>query len=299
MKERPIVLTISPGRSGTKFLFNTFRENYSNEGEFLHELLDQGDSKPAIYHRCFDDHLLNQLSHEPAISRVVSDWSEKSAKKPIVEFGWTMSHLAPLIYREFGARLKVLNVVRHPIAQAASTAIQGAYKEYKSEDWAITPLHPQSRFKSYSKTWNDMFVFEKCLFRWMEVVAYSEELKERFPEIQFMTVKSEDFFRSKKTIAEIADFMGFENDRKIELSPKKNEIQLFNLERRPIGAEWKRYDKFPELVKLAGTYGFDMSESFVEELISRYQLPSGVWPFLRHHLGYWTIKERVGKALRH
>ena len=299
MKQWPIVLTISPGRSGTKFLFNTFRENFSNEGEFFHELLDQGDSKPAIYHRCFDDCLLDQLSQEAAVARVVSDWREKSAKGPIVEFGWTMSHLAPLIYREFGASLKVLNVVRHPVAVAASIAIQGAYKEFKSEDWAITPLHPQSRFKSYSKNWGNMSVFEKCLFRWLEVMAYSEELKDRIPDVQFMTVKSEDFFQSREMISKIAGFIGFENGRRIDLSPKKNEIQLFNLERRPIGAEWRQYDKIPELVKLANSYGFDMSKSFVEDIISRYQLPSGVLPFLRHHLGYWKIKERVGKALRH
>lgn len=296
---KPIVLTLSTGRCGTTFLEKTFKQSFRRGDNWVsHEYLRQEITNVGVFHRCYSAECHDQMVNDE-IRNLVAKWVEVSKVGPVIDFGWTMRSLIPYLYKKIGPQLKVLYVHRHPVAVAASFKLIGSYSIYNSPQWAITPFHPRAMFPQFKDRWESMTAFEKCLYLWLEVNAFALELKERYPKLEVLEVKSEELFKSDSVLENIARFTGFyTDDMQIKKSTNKNRRDLFTLERRPIKNEWVNYERHPELVRFAEQMGYNMDREHINSFIHKYQLPKGVLPIIRNRTGYWALKENVSKAFR-
>jgi hypothetical protein len=296
---KPIVLTVSTGRCGTTFLEKTFKLNFDSPNNWIsHEHLKQNITNVGVYHRCFSGSCVDEMAND-AIRDLVNHWLRISQTGPVVDFGWTMRSLIPYLQRKAGPQLKILYIHRHPIEVAASYKLIGSYSIYNSPQWAITPWHPRAQYPQFQDRWKGMTPFEKCLYLWLEVNAAALELQEQYSNLGFLSIKSDLLFKNNDTLESIAKFTGFYQEGiDIKRSGEKNRRQLFLLERRPVEAEWINYKKHPEVISLGDKLGYNMEEDYVVKLISKYQLPKGLMPFLRNRSGFWAHKENAGRLLR-
>ncbi|KAA5543649.1 hypothetical protein FYK55_10600 [Roseiconus nitratireducens] len=295
----PIVLTISTGRCGTTFLDSTFRLNFASDQNWIsHEHLKQGVTRVGQFHRCYEPDRQAEMVNE-TIEGLLRDWVQISQTGPVVDFGWTMRSLIPYFRRQLGDQLKVLYVHRHPVAVAASFKLIGSYSIYQSPQWSITPHHPSALFPQFASRWDSMTAFEKCLYLWLEVNAYAAEVRDRYPDMEFLEATSADLFREDGTLEQIARFTGFsDGTQPLERSNRHNKRDIFLLERRPIRDEWERYQRHPELIAFAESLGYNMDRDHIAGFIGKYQLPPGLIPLLRNRSGYWAHKENAGRLMR-
>jgi hypothetical protein len=296
----PITLTLSTGRCGTTFLERTFKEAFEGSGGWIsHEHLKNRTTLVGVYHRGYSEELQKEMLN-PEIEGLLAEWKRISADAPVVDFGWTMRSLVPYLHRTLGGQFRALYLHRHPVAYAASSAILGSYTDYNSPSWAITPDHPRALYPQFRDRWSGMTPYEKCLYLWLEVNGFAREVRERYPALPFLEVKSSDLFRSKETLARVAFFTGFSESEDVVIEPSedRNERNVFSRERRPIRDEWRSYRKHPEVVAMGESLGYRMDEDFVGSFIGDYQLPRGVMPYLRNVTGYWTLRSHLGQLLR-
>jgi hypothetical protein len=174
----------------------------------------------------------------------------------------------------------------------------GSYWDYDHEYYAISPMHARVRFPQYAERWSRMSCFEKCLFRWLETTAYGEEVMSRLPYCPALVVKFEEMIKSDDILENIARFLGFESSGPLRRAHEDNALKRHNLERYPVGNEWERYRSYPEVLEYARKLGYNMDPDEVARLVSKYHLPPGVLPYLRHRTGFWRLRSRAGVAMR-
>ncbi|HMT98596.1 MAG TPA: hypothetical protein PKA33_04400 [Amaricoccus sp.] len=106
-----------------------------------------------------------------------------------MEVGFPAYALAPLLRAEFGEKLRLVQLVRHPVKVAASLVTHGWYCEGAREDIAQavapTPADPGVTLKAYAPRWPAMAPFEKSLFYWYEVHRYGKEVESASPPGRF------------------------------------------------------------------------------------------------------------------
>jgi len=294
----PITLTVSPGRSGTRFLYNTFKLNFQNFGYIYHEMLHPMEGRPASYHRYYSDADINEIFNNPHVIKLRDYIEESIEKRPVIDFGYTTSSLIPAFYKYFGDKLNVLVLHRHPILYAGSRTTMGAYKVLKHEYYNLTPYHKHAEFTNYKDIWSNMSSFERCLYYWLEVTSYGLELKDKFPKIKILTMSSDEIFNSSKWVNELSKFVGLSINENIKIAEKSNVLEQHNRERFPVKYEWKNYKLHIDVLNLAEHLGYNMEESYIENLIKRYQLPDGVLPYLRHISNFWGFKVELGRLKR-
>jgi len=289
-----VCVTITTGRSGSTYLHNLFRHNYPEQRGIFHESLHPGKAKPARYQRVSDDHPLS----DPELAAHLESWDRLLKDGPVVDFGWILGWLAPALRMRYGDRLRVLVLTAHPLSVAASFANRGHYTLNKNPEWAISPHHDRVIYgQRYAGRWSGMSSFEKGLYRWLETTRFGLDFPRQYPEVRALTVTSGDVFSEPSVVESIADLIGLP-PKILDYGVDRNESARQHVERRPVGSEWKRIYDMPEVVELAQLLGFDMSESALSRMIKRYQ-PQGVLPNLRHLVGYWPIRERLGRIRSH
>ncbi|MCH2175602.1 MAG: hypothetical protein MK193_07735 [Lentisphaeria bacterium] len=294
-----ITLCISSGRCGTTFLANSFQESLSEDQVAIyHESLHPDIAKPAVFHRSFDDALLNKMYNQPGIKAKIKEWEKKLELIPIVDFGWTMYAAVPLFYKIFQEQFRVLVISRHPFSVAASFANKGSYTLNKSSNWAITPNHDRVFFPSTRVPWTRLGAFEKGLYRWLEIYKYADECQEKLPADIFLNLKGEDIFQDAQTaINEIQHHCGLENYQIIP-SNRKNENNQADLESRPLVFNVNNYKNIEGLVSFAKQKGFSMEEDDLRLILNKYSLPKSLSSYLRHYSFYWPIRFQLGKLKR-
>jgi len=285
-----LCVTITTGRSGTKYLHNLFCRNYPGERGILHESLHPGRAKTALYHRRFDGSALA----DPDVRGHFDSLDALRGQGPVVDFGWILGCLAPALPARYGSNLCVLMLTAHPVSVAASLATRGHYSRNRNPAWAISAMHDSARFSAYRSRWADMTPFERSLFRWLEITSLGLEFRERHPEVQLLSMRSDELFADGSArVAQIAQMIGLP-PRELSFDVPKNEALDSHVERRPLGDEWRRVYDMPEVMELATSLGFDMSPEHLAVLARRYQL-NGWMARLRHASGYWEIRERLGR----
>jgi hypothetical protein len=298
MTLHPITLTVSTGRSGTTFLYRTFKENFPSGCSISHELLHNMVVKPALRHRPFDPQTKQKILADPIIPDLIRQWQARAEIGPVVDFGWNMCPLVPVLHDAFGDQLRVLVIRRHPISAAASIATMGSYWDTDHEYYALTPFHARVRFPDYAGRWRRMSCFEKCLFRWLETTAYGEEIIHWLPPRHTLAVRFEDMIKCDEILETIASFLGFSVSKPLVRAQEENALQTYNLERFPVGKEWRHYVDYPVVLEYARKLNYNMEMEYVEGLVRKYLLPPGILPFIRNVTGFWSLKSRAGIALR-
>ncbi len=288
-----VCVTITTGRSGSTFLHNVFHHNYPDQRGILHESLHPGKAKPALYQRLSDDRPLA----DPEVAAHLAGLDELMQAGPVVDFGWVLGWLAPALRQRYRERLKVLVLTAHPLSVAASFANRGHYTLNRNPAWAISPHHDRVVYgQRYAARWARMSAFEKGLYRWLETTRFGLDFPELHPEVESMAVMSREVFADPHTAESIAAMIGFPH-KPLDYGVDRNESSRQHVERRPVGGEWRRIYDMPEVVDLAQSLGFDMSEAGLARMIARYR-PQGMLPNLRHLIGYWPAREQLGRIAR-
>jgi len=289
----PVTLAVTTGRSGSTFLADSFQRSAGDRGRFYHERVHPGISKPAQLIWRTDTAVYRKVLAHPVVQSVFEDFDARSERGPVVDFGFTMTGLIPAFFERYGSRLRVLVLHRHPASVAASFAIRGHYTRYLNPAWAISPMHENARYRHYAAEWPSWSRFEKCLYRWLEITAYGLELPKLLPGIRLLTMSSDSVFGDPDALERVAKFVGLEGVD-IERSKRTNASERHYLERWPVGDEWARFSRVPEVLDVAGCLGYDCSHEAVFRRIAPYQLPQNLGSMLRNRLQYWAWRERVG-----
>jgi hypothetical protein len=264
-------------------------------------------ARPRHLFRCFDAERQAFALADPDIGGFVRGVARSSEEKPVLIFGNTLSHLAPVFHRVVGDRLKFLHLHRDPVVTAAST-----YVKTKPEWWSrpnydddpygirISPFDPHARFVEYRDRWARMSLFEMILYQWLERHAAALETRERMPEVPFLSLRSEDLFRDPEaTIATLAEFVGLDSpEPPAPKSPRQNATWDRTRELRPLGDVWRAYRSHPAVLELAAELGHPHDPRALERQMERYQLPPGLLPWIRHRTKYWQLRGRAASRLR-
>jgi len=297
MSDNYLTLTITTGRSGSKYIYDNLINNHSG-GYIYHELLHAMFGNAGAYFRSYQIYDQELILNAPYIERLVKFYKSKLVSSPVVDFGWTMSALVPALYSVFNSRLKVLSIVRHPISVAASSTTIGLYTKNSHEDYLVYPHSKGARFKDYEKMWDSLNSFEKCLYRWFEITNYSYEIKKVYPDLEVMYVRSEDFFNNVDLLYSVYNFSGFNIARNFKLTNISNEINPSEVEINPLKNDWKTYSKHLDIIKFAESLGYNMNEDYVEKLVNKYDVPKGLLSNLRYRTRYWEIRAYLAHLLR-
>jgi hypothetical protein len=242
---------------------------------------------------------------DPVIGGLVRELVHAAESRPVLIFGNTLSHLAPVFHRVLGNRLRLLHLHRDPVVTAASIYVKtrpewwsrvGRFED-DSHGLRITPFDPHARFPEYRERWATLSLFEAILYQWLERHAFALEAAERMPEVPTFSLRSEDLFADPDTAIEsLARFAGLDSPGAAALGrARRNQSWVRSLERNPLGEEWRAYATHPAVIDLARELGHPMEPGWLEREMARYHLPPGVLPWLRHRTGYW---ERRGRAAR-
>ena len=113
-----------------------------------------------------------------------------------VETGFPAFALAPVLRAEFGDRLRLVQLTRHPVHVAASLVTHGWYCDGRRDDIAravaLTPFDPGVTLGRYAERWPRMSAFEKGLFYWHEVHSFAAEVEAAAPPAAFARFRFED-----------------------------------------------------------------------------------------------------------
>jgi hypothetical protein len=264
-------------------------------------------ARPRHLFRCFDAERQEIALADPEIGGFVRGIARSSEERPVLIFGNTLSHLAPVFHRVVGDRLRLLHLHRDPVVTAASTYVKTrpewwSRPAYEDDPYGIriSPFDPHARFVEYRDRWAGMSLFEWILYQWLERHAAALETHERIPEAPFLSLRSEDLFAAPDTtIATLAEFVGLDSPESPEgKGPRRNATWDRTRELRPLGDAWRAYESHPAVLELAAELGHPHDPEALERQMERYQLPPGVLPWIRHRTRYWELRRRTARRLR-
>lgn len=192
--------------------------------------------------------------------------------KTYVNVGCTNYALLPY-YIESLPKVKIIHVVRHPLAYLRSINRQHIYyneidkNTHENGLWFKNCfLRPTDNliYKNVfnEQSWKVLTRYQKLLLMWMEVRAYAKEIEEQYKNrADFYTLNFETFFDNgfnTKYVLDLLNFMEIDSTRVEEIKTKFTHI---------IGKSGKRalrlsleedIQGFVELKNLAKTYGYEI-----------------------------------------
>lgn len=131
---------ITTARSGTQWLAHNLSVHYQNELRAAHEPIGYA-YRPKVYLRARER--LDELSALPAVRKHLDDIHRVLQTRSYIEVGFPAFAMAPLLVRELGAQLRLVQLVRNPVRIAASLVThrwyQGTRDDTLSADIEVTP----------------------------------------------------------------------------------------------------------------------------------------------------------------
>lgn len=302
----PVVWALTTARSGTTFLCSRIRAEFGEAVRADHEALQHG-ARLRHFFRCFDPELQKEAWRDKTLNDYLEGIERTSRSRPVLIFGNTLSHLAPLLAERIGDQLRLLHLHRNPILACASITVGsrpewwdiGEYGENPYEI-RISPFDPNAVFVEYRERWARLSPFEKTLYQWLERHAFALEMKERFNNLPYLTIRAEDMFDNDEPYEALLTFSGLDRFERTlrESIHRKNERWQRSVEKNPLGESWRRYKSHPHVLELARELGHNLDPEYLQREIARYQLPPGIGPWVRYKTRYWNRRARLGAFLR-
>lgn len=302
----PVLVTLTMPRAGTTLLYSLSEAAWGDSARSEHEPLQHA-ARLRRFFRCFEEDRQREALGDPAVGGFVRGVERDARTRPVLIFGNTLSHLAPLLAGVVGDRLRMLHLHRDPVATAASIYVKSRPEwwdlgEFEDDPYGlrITPFDPPARFVEYRERWGSMSRFERILYQWLERNAFALEMRERYPDIPFLSIRSEELFADVPgTFSRIAGFVGLEPPAEaLADSGWENRAWRRSLEQNLLGDEWRDYLRHPRVLDLARGLGHPMDPATVERRMEPYQLPSGAMAWLRHRTRFWEARRSVARLLR-
>lgn len=254
-----VLFVISTGRCGTQWLAKALDHTYADCASVTHEPLGPHYSPKttlrapaALREIAGQEPLAGHLAH---IDAVVRD-------RAYIECGWPAFALIPLLVERYGARLRVVHLVRHPVSTALSYLSHNFYRPEARDDAYIRmaqlePTDPGIKYSLYQEIWPQLSAYEKALFQWLEINSWAEELKSTYSSVPVCTIRMEDLF-SKIGETQVSCLTGLAG------LPWREELGSLLTRRvdayqRPIrdDFDWRRVHRHPKVIELAGHYGYN------------------------------------------
>ena len=265
---KPVVLFISAGRAATQWLAWALGEAYSDLAVTRHEPLKaEYDLRRFLRHP-------ERVAASPHAKAIHAHLDAIADDKTYIETGWTGLGLVPLFHERFGARLRLVQLYRHPVPSAISLLTHGLHDPDKDEDIAgwgqLDPGVDGVAQRDYAARWPSLTPFEKCLFQWTEIHLYGAELRRAYPKTPFLVVKSEDMFVPETgALRRIVEFAGL---------PAREEFFAATSHRVDRYTRYTRHEfdpgavlDHPRTIELAQAQGYDSAGLDAAALRRRYR----------------------------
>ena len=264
-----VTLVVSLPRSGTQRTAYLLNKVYGEAATVVHEPI-RHNYLPTRYYRDYER--VERQLERPEIAAHI-DWIKKQDERPYIELSWQNYAAIPLFAKEFGDRLRVVHIYRHPVLNCFSLLTHRFnYPTALHRDESRDLLSPdRHRMLSTERAghWADMTPYEKCLVYWLELNRYVNELRERYPEVPIIDVSAESLFNeTSETLGRIAEFAGLDR-RELQEADRKRRVDRFS-SRAVMVADWRLIFDYPEVVACARSLGYDFEGITQEGLIARY-----------------------------
>ena len=247
---------ITTARAGTQWLSDSFRRVYSDVLVTEHEPIRYA-YRPKRYLRAYDQ--LEELRALPAVRDHLDRIHGILDARSYAEVGFPCYAMAPLLVREFGSRLRLVQLLRHPVRVAASVVTHRWYQAERKDslhaDVTPAPTDPGVVQKDYEDRWRDLSSFEKGLFYWTEVHLFGLEVQDRYPDVPFFTVKFEDIVDPPAALRDLVGFLGL--DFRTELQEGVSDRVDRYRQRTPLAIDPTEIHRHPRTLALAEQFGYD------------------------------------------
>jgi hypothetical protein len=261
---------ITTARSGTQWVSATLRALYPDLLSVEHEPIKYSYA-PRRCLRNPDE--LTRLSTVPTVRRHLDDVRNTLKSRAYVEAGFPAFAAAPLLLKEFGERLRLVQLVRHPARVAASIVTHrwyepGARPDIEA-DVALTPSDRGVCLRQYARQWPTMSPFEKALFFWAEVHLYGLEVERTLSTVPFLRIRFEDLLANRDARASFARFLDLPYRTAFDRAPEAS-IDQFR-KRTMADIELGKITELPEIVGLATGFGYRTGAEREAEFHARYR----------------------------
>jgi hypothetical protein len=265
---------ITTARSGTQWLATALKSVYSDLARVEHEAIGYT-YRPKLYLRAHD--ALEDLRSTPRVASHLRGIQADLEHRNYIEVGFPCFAAAPLLHHEFPQKLRLVQLVRHPVFAAASMVTHQWYRGTRTDNLESTiTLQPSDAGvyqKEYIDRWNSMSTYERCLFYWTEVHQFAQEVRDQLPDVPFHTVRMEDLVRDPEYyLRDLVDFLGL---------PYREELLQWvgvrvDFHQKKTGQlmRWQQICDHPLTMKLASDFRYDI------ETINNWQFQRRYWLYL-------------------
>jgi hypothetical protein len=284
------VFFITTARSGTQWVAAALARHFSHSLVVAHEPVGYA-YRPKVYLRA--DDRVDELRAQPRVARHLDGIHRILRTTSYVEVGFPCFALAPLLLREFGDRLRIVQLVRHPVRVAASAVTHRWYQKTRSDslpqDVELAPTDPGVLQKHYADRWRSMSAYEKALFYWSEVHQFAQEVKARLTTVPFHTARFEDLILNQTARENFAEFVGVQSEHRWEnfVKTRVDHFHLRTAERIDLASTTRH----PKVLEMSARYGYDLASVSVKSIRSRYEDPS-------EHRVLKRVKNRIERIAR-
>ena len=292
---------ITTARSGTQWLVETLATIYPDLLVVEHEPIGYAYS-PKVYLR--NPAALTDLRARPVVREHFDRIHGVLRQKSYVEVGFPSFAAAPLLRAEFGERLRLVQLVRHPMRVAVSVAAQQWFDPGRPKilkDIAPAPTDPGVYLRHYGARWATMTPFEKSLFYWAEVHLYGLEVRRELPEIPFLQLTFEDLLTGTPAQERLAAFLD------VPYRPAWREASAIRVDANPMDintVDRSQLQDHPEIASLARHFGYDIGDADIGYTPvgdsdigdTRFNRIADIWLSPRQRLR-WRRLRKVGATL--
>ena len=263
-------VVLSAGRCGTQWLTDTLRDLHGNDVVVEHEPIGPLYS-PRRFFRMYErpEAVLDVpevQAHVDAISAL---------DKPYVETGWPIFAALPLLASLFGPQLRVIHLTRHPVPSALSHLSHSSYAGSPRDDSytrlaTLGPRDPNVFQPEYADRWDELTAYEKCLFWVTEVGMFGLEFEQRFPQVPFVRIKSEQMLAGdRRTLRALATQLELGwDERWVECSGTRVDRWNHHTDR---DVEPLLIERHPAALATAARLGYAPTDVDLDALRARYQ----------------------------
>lgn len=260
---------LTTARSGTQWIHHSLAQLFPDTLVVEHE--------PVGYayqpRRCLRNaKMQRKIRAERIVARHIERIHRILETKSYVEVGFPSYGVMPLLAREFGDRLKIVQYLRHPVRVAASLVTLGFYDRSARPDLDTSispqPFDPGARLAQFRGRWETMSRFERGLYYWSEVHGYGRELRSACPHTPFHRTRFEDLLRSsaeQRRLNRFLDVGSSPNWNGLE-SSRQDRFRTYTTGAIDVGAARRH----PEVETLAGEFGYQLDEIPQAEINRRY-----------------------------
>ncbi|MDX1519485.1 MAG: sulfotransferase domain-containing protein, partial [Gammaproteobacteria bacterium] len=227
-----------------------------------------------------------ELVDAPKVSAHLRSVAETINDKSYIEVGWPCYSHIPCFIKQFGNKVRVVHLVRHPVTVAASLTTHDFYLPENRNGFNLYgTLTPETRgtiMQGYRSRWETMSRFEKCLFHWAEINLYGLWLRDQYKHTPFLMLKAENLFENpEKVYRDLIAFMGLPVPETMVVDSKR--VDKFSKKTRD-EIDPGLLKQHPVVIELMEKFSYH-DTSLPEEVIRRYKKDNRLNTWLKKLVG--------------